>query len=164
MLSLYTTQNFFDENDIIGNNDIFFDFHTQYLVSSDDEELKYDGAVILGKSEDSILIKTKFGNDNAYMTNLSTGVKTLLNLKYLRDDNIAQHIKGKKAVDITDCGSNVLLDVFRLAMEKGMPVILRHTSLPEFNDISINVNNKKVVTNDSELFAILCDGGEQLID
>ena len=152
MLFLYTDYSKFDESQVMFNNDAVFNAHTKKMnFDNEDYRLmqKYDGAQIKGDHDAfGKLIQTKYGA--THIGNLSTGLKTLLNLRHIK--NLAQRYI---AVDITEAGENILPDIFKTAAETGVPVILRHADLPDFEEISITVDDTELITNNIQLARLI---------
>jgi len=149
MLKLYTDKSKFAPDDILEWNDGVFSKFTKSLDFTDtDKEFmwKYDGAKLTGGNNTMYgpLVQTRYGD--AFAVNLSTGLKTLLNLLHMKEMS-----QPYKAIDITECGENILLDVFAKAVEMEIPVILQHAQLPVFDNFSVLVDEDKIVTNDMEL-------------
>jgi len=148
MLRLYTNYDKFDEQKVLRFNDAFFDEKVRdgpFDKTATDYMAYYDEAFIIDYDTDPIKVKTKFGRSTD-ITNLSTGLKTLLNILYMK-----QHSNGYEAVEVTECGSNILMDIFREARDAKIPLVLKHLSFPQFKDFAVRVDDKKLVTNKSEL-------------
>jgi len=110
--------------------------------------MKYDGARITGKNElHGWTVDTRYGG--AYITNLSTGLKTLLNLRYIKE------MPQYAAIDITEAGENILIDIFEHAVTQDVPVILRHADLPEFSGKKILVDDQTIATSKLELASLI---------
>ena len=141
MLKLYTDDTKFDIDKILYGNDAVFDAHTCWMsFDKSDQDLmqKYDRASIIDDNKKyGASIQTPYGI--ASVTELSTGLKTLLNLRYMK--KMSQYV----AIDITEAGENVLLDIFEEAVKSGISVILRHTDIPDFKPLSIMVDDNEVV-------------------
>jgi len=154
MLNLYTDRSRHNPNEILYNNDAVFEAYTSRLALSEEDHAlmqKYDGAVVTGQN--AMLgapIRTRYGDAN--ISNLSTGLKTLLNLRHM--PSLAKY----KVIDITEAGGNILLDIFEQATEMGIPVILRHADLPEFEGRRIMVDNKDVVDSKLDLTCLIRTG------
>jgi len=151
MLKLYTDRAPFKNSEVIYDNDAVFEVYTSRLQLDEvDRELmmKYDGAKIIGENERlGIPVQTRYGV--THINNLSTGLKTLLNLRHMH--TLLQY----KAIDITEAGENVLLDIFEHATVLGIPVILGHSYIPKFSHLQIQVNDGEVVTDESSLQQII---------
>ena len=156
MLKLYTDRSSFKNSEILYNNDAVFEVHTSRLQLCEvDKEFmaKYDGAEIIGENERlGIPVQTRYGV--THINNLSTGLKTLLNLRHMK--TLPQY----KAIDITEAGENVLLDIFEQAAESGIPVILGHTYIPKFTHLQIQVDDGDVVADESSLQQIIWTKGD----
>jgi len=156
MLKLYTDRASFKNNEILYDNDAVFEVHTSRLqLDEADKELmmKYDDAQIIGENERlGIPVQTRYGV--THINNLSTGLKTLLNLRHMK--TLPQY----KAIDITEAGENVLLDIFEHATELGVPVILGHTYIPKFTHLQVQVDDGEVVADESSLQQIIWTKGD----
>ena len=156
MLKLYTDRTSFKNSEVLYDNDAVFEVHTSRLQLCEvDKELmmKYDGAKIIGENERlGTPVETRYGV--THINNLSTSLKTLLNLRHM------QAMPQYTVVDITLAGGNVLMDIFENAIRLDIPVILGHTDIPEFAPVQILVDNEEVVTNVSRLQEIIWSKGE----
>ena len=151
MLKLYTDRSAFKDTEVLFDNDAVFEVHTSRLPLDDvDKELmlKYDGAKIIGENERfGSPVHTRYGT--THINRLSTGLKTLLNLRHI------QSLSQYKAIDITEAGENVLLDIFMQATKLDIPVILGHTDIPKFDSLQIQVDGGEIVTDVSRLQQIM---------
>jgi len=114
--------------------------------NKDDRDLmwKYDRAVIIGENKiHGPSIETPYGI--AHIGYLSTGLKTLLNLRHIK--SMPQYV----AIDITEAGENIILNIFKEAIALDVPIILGHTDIPDFSPISILVDDNKIVNRVSQL-------------
>ena len=156
MLKLYTDRTSFKNSEILYDNDAVFEVHTSRLqLSETDKEfmMKYDEAKIIGENERlGIPVQTRYGV--THINNLSTGLKTLLNLRHMK--TLPQY----KAIDITEAGENVLLDIFEQAIALGVPVILGHTYIPKFTHLQIQVDDGEIVADESSLQQIIWTKGD----
>jgi len=156
MLRLYTDRTSFKNSEILYDNDAVFEVHTSRLqLSEADKEfmMKYDDAQIIGENERiGIPVQTRYGI--THINNLSTGLKTLLNLRHMK--TLPQY----KAIDITEAGENVLLDIFEQAAALDVPVILGHTYIPKFTHLQIQVDDVDVVADESSLQQIIWTKGD----
>ena len=156
MLKLYTDRSSFKNSEILYDNDAVFEVHTSRMQLNEiDKEfmMKYDGVKIVGENERlGLPIQTRYGI--THISNLSTSLKTLLNLRHM------QAMPQYKAIDVTSAGRNVLVDIFECAMELNVPIIFGHTDIPVFTPIQIQVDNGEVVTNVSRLQEIIWSKGE----
>ena len=156
MLKLYTDRTSFKNTEVLYDNDAVFEVHTSRLQLDEvDKEfmMKYDEAKIIGENERlGIPVQTRYGV--THINNLSTGLKTLLNLRHM--GTLPQY----KAIDITEAGENVLLDIFEQAIALGISVILGHTYIPKFTHIQIQVDDGEIVTDESSLQQIIWTKGE----
>lgn len=155
MLKLYTDKKSFKSTEILSDNDAVFEVYTsRSQIDAVDKEymMKYDGARIIGENERfGLPIQTRYGI--THISNLSTSLKTLLNLRHM------QEMPQYKAIDVTSAGENVLIDIFKSAMELNVPIILGHTDIPVFTPIQIQVDNGEVVTDASRLQEIIWTRG-----
>ena len=156
MLKLYTNKSKFGIDKVLyGNDGIFSDYIKSVDFNADEKYLerdfmlKYDGAVILGNNAMfGPLMQTKYGV--THITNLSTGLKTLLNLMNFKEIELPY-----QAVDVTECGENILLDIFLQAERLDVPVILEHSQLPAFNGLQIMVDEAEIVSTKTQLAQII---------
>jgi len=155
VLKLYTDKKSFKSTEILSDNDAVFEVYTsRSQIDAVDKEymMKYDGARIIGENERfGLPIQTRYGI--THISNLSTSLKTLLNLRHM------QEMPQYKAIDVTSAGENVLIDIFKSAMELNVPIILGHTDIPVFTPIQIQVDNGEVVTDASRLQEIIWTRG-----
>ena len=91
MLKLYTDRTSFKNSEVLYDNDAVFEVHTSRMqLSEADKEfmMKYDVAKIIGNNERfGLPIQTRYGV--THIGNLSTSLKTLLNLRqHARDATI----------------------------------------------------------------------------
>ena len=149
-LKLYTSPEKVKEEGlyIIRSNDAYFDLYTKKLMMDEytrDMLKKYDG-IETTVGEIPVAVKTKYSGTGyvEYTQAVSTGVKALLNVYFLTN-------KGT-CVSVTECGSNILFDIFKLAASKDIPLLLEHCDLPGFKDFDIIVNNEREVDNNFELY------------
>jgi len=156
MLKLYTDSTSFNKSEILYDNDAVFEVHTSRLqLDEADKELmmKYDEAKIIGENERfGTPVQTRYGV--THINNLSTGLKTLLNLRHM------QTFPQYKAIDITEAGENVLLDIFEQATHMGIPVILGHTYIPKFSHLQIQVDDGEIISDESSLQQIIWTKGD----
>ena len=156
MLKLYTDRATFKNAEILYDNDAVFDVHTGRRSLDDiDRELimKYDGAKIMGENERlGVPVQTRYGI--THINSLSTGLKTLLNLRHM------QALPQYKAIDVTEAGENVLLDIFEQATKLNVSVILGHTYIPKFSHIQIQVDDGEIVTDVSRLQELMWSKGD----
>ena len=86
------------------------------------------------------------------LTFISTGLKTLLTIRYLKRNNIAM------GVDITGCGANIIEFIFKEINDGSIPVVLRHSDLWDLkNDHSVSVNDKQAVDTISDLVSAIIE-------
>jgi len=152
MLKLYTDRSKFDKRRVLFNNDAVFNAYTHKKKFDKIDHalmLKYDGAVIVGKNDIATPVTTKYGFTD--ITKLSTGLKTLLNLRNM--NALTQY----DVIDITEAGKNVISDIFSYAEQMNIPVILSHADLPKLDGQSILVNDAKEVTEELELFQLILE-------
>lgn len=77
----------------------------------------------------------KFGYMN--LNNISTGLKTILNIRYL-----LKHRKTNVSVDVTETGPNVLKYIFQLVDNTPIILILRHREVVGLPDHEYLINGK----------------------
>jgi len=147
MLHLYSSYEKFAGDIVLYNNDTVFNVHTAYS-DFDEKDLefmkKYDDAELVDpKNKLEISVRTRYGITS--IMNLSTGLKTLLNLRNMK--NMNQY----KALDITEAGPNVLIDIFNCADELEIPLILQHSTLPSFRYLMICVDDEKFIDSNLKL-------------
>lgn len=86
------------------------------------------------------------------LTYISTGLKTLLTIRYLKRNHI------NMGVDITGCGANIIEYIFEEINDGSIPVVLRHSDLWDLkNDHSVSVNDKQVVNTTSDLITAIIE-------
>ena len=71
---------------------------------------------------------------------ISTGLKTLIIIRYLKRNNI-----NNVLVDITGCGSNIIEYIFEEITDGSVPIILRHSDLWELKKDRVILINDKIV-------------------
>jgi hypothetical protein len=81
------------------------------------------------------------------LNNLSTGLKTVLNILYLKQNNQA------RVVDITECGDNALNAVFEImnGYEGDIKLLLYHAATYKCNDYIYRINDEYIVNSASKL-------------
>lgn len=135
------------------DNEAFFSENTKY--QKDEEysatEMKYMKEIDGISIKKGNYIKTKFGETS--LDSISTGLKTLLNLCYLQKNDL------KYAVNITECGPNVLKLIFT-DFDIDNELLLEHNNIPKFKGISLNVDGTSY-DSASELYEYLAGKGEQ---
>lgn len=152
MIRLYTDFKFAPDNiDWIRYNDIFFNskISAGKLTDKDLSLMNEIEGLILVSKEDS-LFKSRTGI--ILITNISTSLKTLLNIRWLKRQKNIQKTIG---VDITECGSNVLDYVFEEVSDGSIPVLLKHWDVLELKDRYIEVNGKTRVKSMNKLYSLL---------
>ena len=153
MLRLYTDANRVDKSRLIRSNNGFF---MKYVLSEVLNEkyrdlvetlvAKYDNSVLTDKSGVP-KIRTRHGFE-INPSDLSTGLKTLLNSYYIlhnKSDFVGY------TLDVTECGKNLLLDIFLVAEKAELELLLRHTSIPHFEGFDILVDGDTVINNKHDL-------------
>lgn len=155
-ISIYTSKKYIEDNKelYILSNDSYF---STYTSQEDFDEIdrmymkKIDGAQILDQVNNraikSEVVQTKFGITT--LQNLSTGLKTLLNIRYLIKRKISA------VVNIDECGENVLIDIFNLVDNEDIELLLHHTEIPKVEDKFFVVNNKHKIDSRRELVGII---------
>ena len=94
----------------------------------------------------------KAGDTPFPLTCISTGLKILLTIRYLKRNNISM------GVDITGCGTNVIEYIFEEISDGSIPVVLRHSDLWDLkNDHSVSVNDKQAVDTISDLVSAIIE-------
>lgn len=152
MIRLYTDLKFAPDNiDWIRYNDIFFNskISAGKLTDKDLSLMNEIEGLILVSKKDS-LFKSRTGI--ILITNISTSLKTLLNIRWLKRQ---KNIKKVIGVDITECGSNVLDYVFEEVSDGSIPVLLKHWDVLELKDRYIEVNGKTRVKSMNKLYSLL---------
>ena len=142
MVKLFRSMKFFDDKDILYDNEIFFD--TQVNMSEMygdflDIMMLIDNAKLIDKKLGTI--ETPYGICNRDC--LSTGCKTALNIIFL--DRHREEYKNKKAVNVTECGANALEVIFDYADKYNMNLsfILEHCDdLFECKERNYLIDNK----------------------
>jgi len=140
------------EKNVILFNDAFFntEISARILDSADRYYMKeIDGAIILDDEMDTI--QTRLGTTS--LNNLSTGLKTLLNIRFL-----LKHPEQYKnySVSITECGSNAINYVLDVADNQPVVLILRHSDLKEIKaGVQINFNGKVIDSQDLQEEAVI---------
>lgn len=110
-------------------------FDTRIGYKNIDEEIKavmqeIDGAELIGTDG---AIKTDLGVCS--IKQLSTGVKTVILMLVYKD---------RFNYDVTSCGANVLPKVFEVAERYNISLVLRHTDIPEKDDLLTPINSLMV--------------------
>ena len=155
MLILYTDRSKFDKRRVLFNNDAVFDVYTHKKLFDDTDRafmLKYDGAEIVGDNDITAPVTTKYGFTD--ITKLSTGLKTLLNLRNM--PAMTQY----DAIDVTEAGKNVISDIFYYAEKMDIPVILCHADLPKLSGQRVLVDGVKEVSEELELHRLILERWE----
>lgn len=152
MIKLYSDFKFApDDIEWLRFNDAFFNSKiTANMLTDKDLSIMYEieGLTLLSK-EDS-LFKSRTGI--IPITNISTSLKTLLNIRWLkRQSNLSE----KYGVDITECGSNVLDYVFDEITDGSVPVVLRHWDVLGLKNRYIEVNDSTRVKSMNKLYNLL---------
>jgi len=137
---------------VLFNNDAVFDAYTHKKKFDDNDKalmLKYDGAVIVGDNDITTPVTTKYGFTD--ITKLSTGLKTLLNLRNM--SALTQY----DAIDVTEAGKNVISDIFKYAEQMNIPIILCHVDLPKLHGQRILVDEIKEVSEELDLYRLILE-------
>ena len=152
MIKLYTDSKFApDDIDWIRYNDIFFNSKiTASMLTDKDLSLmkEIEGLILISK--ENSLFKSRTGIIS--ITNISTSLKTLLNIRWLKRQKNIQKTIG---VDITECGSNVLDYVFDEITDGSIPVVLSHWDVLGLKNRYIEVNDTVRVKSMHKLFDLL---------
>ncbi len=112
---------------------------------------------LMEKLENVVLVDVKKNTVSAggtpfSLTYISTGLKTLLTIRYLKRNNISM------GIDITGCGANIIEYIFEEIKDGSVPVVLRHSDLWDLkNDHSVSVNDKQVVNTTSDLITLIIE-------
>ena len=152
MIRLYTDLKFAPKGiDWIRFNDALFASKiTASKLTDKDLSLMYNiEGLSLFRKEDN-LFKSRTGIIT--LNDISTGLKTLLNIRWLKRQ---KNIKKVIGVDITECGSNVLDYVFEEVSDGSIPVLLKHWDVLELKDRYIEVNGKTRVKSMNKLYSLL---------
>ncbi|MBQ8627385.1 MAG: hypothetical protein IJ419_14675 [Agathobacter sp.] len=152
MIKLYSDFKF-APNDIewIRFNDAFFNSKiTASKLTDKDLSMMYEieGLTLLSKEDN--LFKSKTGI--IPITNISTSLKTLLNIRWLKRQS---NLTVKYGVDITECGSNVLDYVFDEITDGSIPVVLRHWDVLGLKNRYIEINGTVRVKSMNKLYNLL---------
>ena len=152
MIKLYTDFKFAPDNiDWIRYNDIFFNSKiTASMLTDKDFSLmnEIEGLILISK--ENSLFKSRTGIIS--ITNISTSLKTLLNIRWLKRQS---NLTKKYGVDITECGSNVLNYVFDEITDGSIPVVLSHWDVLGLKNRYIEVNDTVRVKSMHKLFDLL---------
>lgn len=110
-------------------------FDTRIGYKNIDEEIKavmkeIDGAELIGTDG---AVKTNFGICS--IKQLSTSAKTVILMLVYKD---------RFNYDVTSCGANVLPKVFEVAERYNISLVLRHTDIPEKDDLLTPINSLMV--------------------
>ena len=152
MIRLYTDLKFAPDNiDWIRYNDIFFNskISAGKLTDKDLSLMNEIEGLILVSKEDS-LFKSRTGI--ILITNISTSLKTLLNIRWLKRQ---ANLTKKYGVDITESGPNVLNYVFDEITDGSIPVVLSHWDVLGLKNRYIEVNDTVRVKSMHKLFDLL---------
>ena len=152
MIKLYSDFKF-APNDIewIRFNDAFFNSKiTASKLTDKDLSMMYEieGLTLLSKEDN--LFKSKTGI--IPITNISTSLKTLLNIRWLKRQS---NLTVKYGVDITECGSNVLDYVFDEITDGSIPVVLWHWDVLGLKNRYIEINGTVRVKSMNKLYNLL---------
>lgn len=86
------------------------------------------------------------------LTYISTGLKTLLVIRYLKQKGIPN-----MGVDISECGPDVIDYIFEEVTDGSLSLLLTHRDILDLKDREINLNNKIVVKTIRDLCLELLD-------
>jgi hypothetical protein len=135
MVKIYTSHELVNKDVILLNDAFFFKNFTAKMIGEKGKNYMklVDGAEIIDYCSGAI--KTHFGVGN--LDDLSTGVKTILNVLYIIDRKL------DFAVDVTECGANALECIFMEIDESEwvVPLVLRHTGLSGCSNRNFLINN-----------------------
>ena len=137
------------------DNDSYFNEMAQdvdFLKSQSEYLMLIDGATIV--NDNPTRIDTVFGV--ADIAALSTGLKTLLNILYIKEHNANQFAM----VNIDECGDNMLPYIFQEVKDTNIALFLNHAIFELPAEYQIYANNKQV-TSAGELLQALRKGGAQ---
>ena len=149
MIKLYTGKDKCSDVKWIQNIDPYFDNHfTASNLTQSDLNIMY-------KLEGLELVDKQFSifksEEGSFPINyISTGLKTLLIVRYLKRQGIKD-----RGVDVTECGPNILDALFEEITDGSVPIILRHTDIFGLKDRVVSVNDTSPVRTISKLFDIL---------
>ena len=149
MIKLYTDLKYAPKDiEWIRFNDALFNSNivARKLTDKDFRLMEEIEGVTLVDKETS-LFKSKTGLIS--IDKISTGLKTLLNIRWLKRQN---KVYG---VDITECGPNVLDYIFEEVTDGSIPVLLRHWDVLDLKDRYIEVNGKERVRTMNNLYSLL---------
>ena len=133
---------------LIKSNDAYFNLYTKNMVMDEytrDMLKKYDGIETM-VGEIPVAVKTKYNGTGhiEYTRAVSTGVKAILNIYFTEEKD--------KCFNVTECGLNILLDIFKISQEKDIPLILQHCDFPIFSNFQIIINDYYEVNNNFDLY------------
>lgn len=145
MVKISTVRNKYNYNEVLINNESFFNNNiTSREFTQDEIDVikKIDNAELLDRNTGEI--KTPYGLTN--IRNLSTGCKTIINFIYI---NSKRNKYDKiKAIEVTECGWNALEELF-IQYEKlssKIELILRHQ-----NDLYNCTERKYLIDDEYEI-------------
>lgn len=138
MIKLYTnTDKIRNYKNLIISNDIAFNMPN--IIDYIDELCLDYMKVIDGISsfdKNTGVIVTPYGSTT--ILNISTGLKTLLNM-YIHKN------KENLAVNVTECGNNVMPYIFRLANDYNIAIVLGHLDIPYKIEYDVIINDSACV-------------------
>lgn len=133
-----------DSTKYIRRNDIFFSRDMlRHPFDSTDEALmkKIDSATLIDKEHG--IVKTPYGV--TLVNNLSTGLKTALNIRYMMKN--MQKYNGY-SVSITECGANAINEILQMG-DVPFDLVLNHIDLYGVQGgIPVNFNGKVIDSGD----------------
>lgn len=151
MLKIYTNIKDFLEIDGIMSVDAYFNLNvTGEMLSNTCKKYleRYEYARLIDES--GVLV----GRFGAFpLTEISSGVKTLLILVLMKE----KKLKKEAYINISECGDNILTEVFKYAEELQIPTILRNIELYGVSDFEFLVNDTIKVSNIIDLVDVLID-------
>lgn len=143
MIQIYNSMNFFDEEEIIVDNEGFFNNNVSAKSLSETSlniMCKIDKARLLDKKTGKI--ETPYGITSIY--DLSTGCKTILNCIFITENpDIYPSIR---AINATECGWNAVDELFSFIESNSIQigVIIEHDNLLyKCKDREYMVNNER---------------------
>ena len=130
-------------NDILFNSSISINDLTEKDFQLMD---KIEGVKLYDKKTGALQSKTGIIS----LTQISTGLKTLLNIRHIKRKNIKD-----VGVNITEAGSNVLDYIFEEVSDGSIPVLLKHWDVLSCKDRYVEINGKDRVKTMKKLYNYL---------
>lgn len=157
MINIFVTSKSAKESGklIIDTNDREFDKEIS-PKSITDTDIKFMQQIDKVSKTDGQSITTPRGTTDLY--HLSTGCKTIIIINHILNQI---GYSGYPIVDITECGENVIKEIFRLIDNTEIHVILKHSyisSIPE-NEYTFNVIGESVVDSTYDLATLIDSQG-----